>query len=437
MTAQPVEDTQMMELHYDEYSDVNLLTESGDDHERRFSAPTIKLPSRDSYTKSKQFILTNIVESESQKQVLSAQYTQRDLDKIDIFSVNSIADNDANHILSFHATPSTKARKSRHLNKTTVLDNDSQVMRINNRKITKKKKRKAFVLKSLESPSSTTVSHQMKAMGNDTSERRIAIGAKIQVKFLHIEEWMNATVGRIYQQPNNYNDIRVEFKCDKNGEYQNANEWSGWIDVINEATDNDDWDYYERDIMGCNGTIDGCQYTERLIHALKIYQQFDLNEGIFMEYLEVEYLQLMNDWAHFMSKHNDMIELEQLFEDITQKYQLQPCNLKNCVFAIRHHRDRSRTFAEHQNINSENPQDYENLFYQDLMDGIHCFMYHLYDFGLRRRESSFANVLPQGNGKSSDIKSIANRYTINKFDILSQSNPQGIASYFTICDITT
>ena len=71
------------------------------------------------------------------------------------------------------------------------------------------------------------------------------------------------------------------------------------------------------------------------------------------------------------------------------------------------------------------------------MDGVHCFMYHLYDFGLRSRKWNVNNV-----SKTSDMMNetpvgtniIANckRYSINKFDILSQSKYQGMILEFLL-----
>lgn len=54
---------------------------------------------------------------------------------------------------------------------------------------------------------------------------------------------------------------------------------------------------------------------------------------------------------------------------------------------------------------SYNNRGEELLFYKDLMDGIHCFLYHLEDVGLRE----------------CDI-----RYDTNKFDLFTRSNVSGM-----------
>ena len=151
---------------------------------------------------------------------------------------------------------------------------------------------------------------------------------------------------------------------DKSGVIVKAhNEWSGNIFINDINIDPKDGVEYTREIMGCNGTIKDCKCTQRLIYALKIYQQMDLNESILVKWFKEEYSELMNDWTHFMSKHNDMIELEMLFKDVILTYHLAPCNLKSCPFAVRHHRGRRQMDIHGPESDAE---DYEHIFYRDL-----------------------------------------------------------------------
>ena len=47
-----------------------------------------------------------------------------------------------------------------------------------------------------------------------------------------------------------------------------------------------------------------------------------------------------------------------------------------------HHRDRGINESQNK-VYESNDNDSEYIFYCDIMDGIHCFVYHLYDLGLR------------------------------------------------------
>ena len=75
---------------------------------------------------------------------------------------------------------------------------------------------------------------------------------------------------------------------------------------------------------------------------LQVYQGLNLDDihekEQFISHFSNDYPQLMNDWTHFMSKHNDMIELEELFEtNIISAYESNKCKIQDCSFTNRHH----------------------------------------------------------------------------------------------------
>ena len=88
-----------------------------------------------------------------------------------------------------------------------------------------------------------------------------------------------------------------------------------------------------------------------------------------------------------MNKHNDPIQLEEIFEIVFDKYSLNPCDVTKSPFVIGHYRD--RTNDDILDDNKGYDEDSEYLFYRDLMDCIHCHLYHLWDMGLRVKHSEY------------------------------------------------
>ena len=83
--------------------------------------------------------------------------------------------------------------------------------------------------------------------------------------------------------------------------------------------------------------------------------------------------------------------------------------------------------------------DDEYIVYRDLMDGIHCYLYHLWDQGLRVRqkhktdESESVSVIVQEKLKQMrNIQGLnRNRYGTNKFSI-AQSIQKGMSALFSV-----
>ena len=179
--------------------------------------------------------------------------------------------------------------------------------------------------------------------------------------------------------------------------------------------------------MDCNGTVNERLCTRRLIDALKFHRQKDVNRNRFISYFKEEYTQLMNDWTHLMSKHSDIDP---------DKYDLDPCDLSDCNFALRHHRART---------NNKQPDiDEECMFYEDKMDEVHCYFYHRYDFGprVKRTEGGTIDIAQVTDTIRLQQERIANieglnhseRYKSNKFSMDLQPEEQGTMPhlYFTL-----
>ena len=250
------------------------------------------------------------------------------------------------------------------------------------------------------------------------------------------DKWHKGHVTKIF---NHANSVWITILV--NHEAGSYHEWSRNVIKIHDEHHRELDTKQERN--GCNGVVAKCHCTKRMLQALEFYQQLNLHSHTDQQrcisYFKNTYTQLMNDWTHFMSKHNDMIELEQLFEDnIINNYHLNPCHSMNCLFAIRHHRDRRCKNDAQSNIDKNRVNiddiDIEYLFYQDIMDGIHCYIYHLYDFGMRVskiHDGDFTQICEEMQRKISNLQQMKqlnlSRYTTNKFEMFTPAE-QGITT---------
>ena len=85
-----------------------------------------------------------------------------------------------------------------------------------------------------------------------------------------------------------------------------------------------------------------------------------------------EYKDILNDYIHMMSYHDNELELELINKP------LDPCDLSSCACALRHHkREELVVMKEIQD------KDKSLKFYSLVMDSLHFYLYHLYDVELR------------------------------------------------------
>ena len=214
-------------------------------------------------------------------------------------------------------------------------------------------------------------------------------------------------------------------------------EWSGNIVMIYDCEERN-----EDNINGCNGIIKQCQPTIQIIQALHYYQHLNMTDNTdrqkLIKFVHDDYNQLLNDWIHFVSSHNDSYELQQLSEEMMKTYGLNECQMNECPLIVRHFRDRTAAATKSRDDNAEcktngndhdeKSEDNEFVFYRDLLDGIHCHLYHLEDIGLRIKVDNFANIhnlIKQKTVKMKQIKGLNNdRYNNNKYDLLGSSNQQ-------------
>eukprot|EP01084_Bolivina_argentea_P294146 506051_1 len=191
---------------------------------------------------------------------------------------------------------------------------------------------------------------------------------------------------------------------------------------------------------GCGGTINNCKYTNRIIYALTFYQASAVARELFFE--SINYPSLLDDYIHIITTHNDSIQLEKIFEMMISKHNLKPCDIFTCPMAVSYHRDRVKDDQKQQN-SIDNGLFNEILFYRDIMDGIHCYLYHLYDLGLRVKrknrsikyvnqdscnidfDTQFADIQRTVKEKTAKMRRTGindNRYKISKYNLQVSEN---------------
>eukprot|EP01084_Bolivina_argentea_P071572 130080_1 len=152
-----------------------------------------------------------------------------------------------------------------------------------------------------------------------------------------------------------------------------------------------------------------------ILQALKCYDQLD------MDYQKAEFVkicheicpQLIDHFVYMVSSCNNQKHVfDEVLSPILNKYQFDICNIKECQKCFRHWRNR-------QNDREIQNSDHEYVFYRDIMDQIHCIIFHLYEVGLRTK-----GVKKTPNNKAI-LKEFAD-YRLNnqKFNILTTNQDE-------------
>eukprot|EP01084_Bolivina_argentea_P011216 20950_1 len=118
---------------------------------------------------------------------------------------------------------------------------------------------------------------------------------------------------------------------------------------------------------------DKCSCIERMMATLKLYDTCNINkpydQNKLIKFCNDIYSTILDDYIHIITIHSNDSKLQQISESIR-------CDACNCAMVSRHKRDRTQDTI-HQNQST----DQHFLFYCDILDSAHFFLYHLYDFG--------------------------------------------------------
>ena len=137
---------------------------------------------------------------------------------------------------------------------------------------------------------------------------------------------------------------------------------------------------------GNEDTVDTqkCSHLQRMLHALKYYTALKVenasNAGIFMEFCNDIYTDLLDDYQHIITTHEQ--DLEEINEQLIEDDNFGECNLNQCALFGRYNTTSIRRPAS--NITSNQQQDTavsnesKSIFYMQILDGMHIWILHLY-----------------------------------------------------------
>eukprot|EP01084_Bolivina_argentea_P247680 414353_1 len=131
-----------------------------------------------------------------------------------------------------------------------------------------------------------------------------------------------------------------------------------------------------------NCFVKECEIVRRILNAL--YYASTQNVTQLTEYC-IEYKTILDDYIHIVSQHNSTNDLDEIYHILRDNYQFLECDINQCRFSLRHYRNRNIDEEEKKELD----QDDNHQFYSDLMDRIHCYIFHLYDSAMRVRKNDF------------------------------------------------
>ena len=141
--------------------------------------------------------------------------------------------------------------------------------------------------------------------------------------------------------------------------------------------------------------ISECDSVQRLLCGLKTYSYLDITKNVlhqsqFIEHMEEQYTEFLDDYIHLMCDHSHQVELI--------NNALDPCDIKKCKCTFRRH-SKEYNVETRENIDI---QDESLRFYATTMDSLHFYLYHLFDVGLRVK--SHQQSEPEEEKQTSEVE---------------------------------
>ena len=177
--------------------------------------------------------------------------------------------------------------------------------------------------------------------------------------------------------------------------------------------------------------INKCDYLQRLIHALKLYDNNDKTQLISL--CTTKYgIQLLDDIKHVLSNHSN--QYNQIKTEMIEIYNLTNCDIEQCLHSLRHF-NRKR----HDDINgNDNEYDEKISLYLQELDSLHFNLMHLYQTGYRYHVDNFRMIHDGSDNKvdidaelvkmSKVIRGQRDKY-LNKFDRFNSEKKGNVSKY--------
>eukprot|EP01084_Bolivina_argentea_P212655 361434_1 len=143
-------------------------------------------------------------------------------------------------------------------------------------------------------------------------------------------------------------------------------------------------------ISSLNGTVYNCDLTKCLCikeigDILKLYHGAKTNTTQLMQSNNkavITMVDVVNDFNHLLSHHAH--QFEDIYNMLSSKvYGNNSCNLSKCFLMRRHQRDREKVTKNEFVLNLLFISYNEDVLQQQLLDRIHCYLFHTFDIGYK------------------------------------------------------
>ena len=143
----------------------------------------------------------------------------------------------------------------------------------------------------------------------------------------------------------------------------------------------------------------------RIITAMKYYSNINQNEEKTMNFVTNIYKSLLNDFIHTQYHNHQINEIG--FND----HQIWIHSMHFIMsFLINHYNEHKQNKEKKDENDSE-----EFIFYKDVLNTIHCFIFHSYDLGLRLTAEQFENTDHRQTQHRSSFN--PERFSTNKYNL--------------------
>eukprot|EP01084_Bolivina_argentea_P130045 229606_1 len=90
---------------------------------------------------------------------------------------------------------------------------------------------------------------------------------------------------------------------------------------------------------------------------------------------------LLNDFNHILFMHSD--DFEEIYNiSLTHVFEDEPCDISNCLMMMRNKRERAK-ISKNEQIMNQLYANCDNVVVQQLIDRIHCYIFHSFDIGYK------------------------------------------------------
>ena len=132
-----------------------------------------------------------------------------------------------------------------------------------------------------------------------------------------------------------------------------------------------------------------CDYLKRILNGLKYYYSLKLDTNsstndIFTDFCINIYPQMLDDYTHIITTHSD--DLDYIHQQLITNDNFNQCDYSECVLFKRYY-DNSRRQSTTTN-SAESDDDERIIFYREIFDNIHYWLFHLYDAGMRTKKQN-------------------------------------------------